>query len=675
MSFLYPAFLFALGTIAIPIIIHLFNFRRYKTIYFSNTKFLREVKEKTDSRTQLKHLLVLLCRILAIMFIVFAFAQPYIKRGAAAEIAGKKTVSVFIDNSFSMGQTQSDVPLLEIAKKKAAEIVSAENDDDLFQLLTNDFEGKQQRLIDKQEMLNEIKEVKLSPSTRTISEVVSRQKEALVKGSGVKFSYVISDFQKNFSDINNIPEDTTLRLNFIPLRSREAANVYIDTCWFQSPVQVIGQTSLLFVRIVNHSPNEIENGRLTLKINDQIKAISDYTADANGIATDTINYNVADKGWNRAELSIIDNPITFDDSYFLTYLVSESEAVMVINENAENSFLNALFSKNGFFKLQNVAFNQLKYDDIMKQQFVIINGVKQLSSGLSSQLKMFLEQGGSVCIFPDAASDLASYNSFFSMVNADAMGDFENLQRTVTSVNLHDPVFSNVFQKISENIALPKSTASYSFTEKTMTNAEPLLNCNDGSSLLTKYSVGKGLLYVASVPLNKDASDLPLSPVFAPMLYNMAIVRAYASANSYVIGNQNMATVNVDSTGSEQVLQLKGVNAEFIPAQRKIGNSVNVFLDNNIVQSGFYQLTDAASQTHAWFAMNYNRRESDLTFYSNNDLQKLSSPLKAKVIANADRDLGAVITGQKLGLPLWKVAVMLALLFIAFEIALLRLWK
>src|SRR5258706_8705720 len=255
MSFLYPSFLFVLGAVAIPIIIHLFNFRRYKTVYFSNTKFLREVKEKTDSRSQLKHLLVLLCRILAIMFLVFAFAQPYIKRGAAAETAGRKTVSIFIDNSFSMGQTQSDVPLVEIAKKKVTEIVSAENEDDLFQLLTNDFEGKQQRLIDKQEMLNEIKEVKLSPSTRYVSEIVSRQKEALAKGSGVKFAYVISDFQKNFSDVSNIQKDTTLRLSFVPLRSREAANIYIDTCWFQSPVQVAGQTSLLFVRIMNHSPN------------------------------------------------------------------------------------------------------------------------------------------------------------------------------------------------------------------------------------------------------------------------------------------------------------------------------------------------------------------------------------------------------------------------------------
>ena len=73
--------------------------------------------------------------------------------------------------------------------------------------------------------------------------------------------------------------------------------------------------------------------------------------------------------------------------------------------------------------------------------------------------------------------------------------------------------------------------------------------------------------------------------------------------------------------------------------------------------------------------MNYDRKESDLTFLSNDQLQKLSSPLKVKVITNSDRDLGAFITGQKLGLPLWKVSVIFVLLFIALEIALLKLWK
>src|SRR5215831_146795 len=125
MSFLYPGFLFALSAIAIPIIIHLFNFRRYKTVYFSNVKFLRDVKEKTDARSRLKHLLILCCRILAIIFLVLAFAQPYIKTGASTQIPGRKAVSIFIDNSFSMGQLSQDVPLLEQATLKARQIAAA----------------------------------------------------------------------------------------------------------------------------------------------------------------------------------------------------------------------------------------------------------------------------------------------------------------------------------------------------------------------------------------------------------------------------------------------------------------------------------------------------------------------------------------------------------------------
>ena len=54
MQFLYPAFLFALVTLAIPVIIHLFNFRRYQKVYFSNVQFLKEVQEQQASRRNLK---------------------------------------------------------------------------------------------------------------------------------------------------------------------------------------------------------------------------------------------------------------------------------------------------------------------------------------------------------------------------------------------------------------------------------------------------------------------------------------------------------------------------------------------------------------------------------------------------------------------------------------------
>lgn len=675
MSFLYPAVLFALSAIAIPIIIHLFNFRRYKTVYFSNTRFLKEVKEQTDSRSRIKHLLVLLSRILAITFLVFAFAQPFIRRDNTSDAAGKKTISVYVDNSFSMGQTQSDVPLLEIAKKKANEIASAGNNDDLFQLLTNDFEGKQQRLIDKQEMINMIRDVQISPVTRTLNDVLQRQRESLSKGSDAKQIYVISDFQKSFSDFTQLHADTTVRTSFIPLSSVESSNLYIDTCWFESPEQVSGQSAELLVRIVNNAKQRVENGRLTLKINDQIKAISDFSADPNNPVTDTITYNVNDKGWNRAELSLIDHPVTFDDTYYFSYFVREHIDVMAINETIPNQYLTALFGSDSFFVLKNIPFNQLNYADLLKNQFVIINGVKQLPTGLSSQLKILLEQGGNVCIFPDAAADIGSYNNFLASVNANLISSFVNSARQVSSLNTHDPVFSEVFQRLSQNITLPKSNGSFLQAKNTFTNAEPLLTCSDGTPFLTKYSVGKGFLYFVAVPLDKNISDLPLTSVFAPMMYNMAVISALSAENIYIIGKESTATVHVELNNDEQVLRLKGKSAEFIPAQRKTGSSVNIFLNNFLSQSGFYALQDPAGETRAWFAMNYDRKESDLAFLEAGELQNLSRPLKVNVITNPDRDLQGFITGQNLGLPLWKIALIFVLIFIAAEILLLKFWK
>ena len=59
MQFVHPSFLWALGLLAIPIIIHLFKFRRFKTVYFSNVAFLKQIQQESTNRNKLKHLLVL----------------------------------------------------------------------------------------------------------------------------------------------------------------------------------------------------------------------------------------------------------------------------------------------------------------------------------------------------------------------------------------------------------------------------------------------------------------------------------------------------------------------------------------------------------------------------------------------------------------------------------------
>ena len=155
MHFIYPQLLWALGLLVIPIIIHLFYFRRFKKVYFSNIRFLQEIKQETSSRNKIKNLLILLMRLLAIACLIFAFAQPFIASNSKAK-SGTKGVSIYVDNSFSMSAESDDESILQLAKKKAIQISEACGETDKIQVFTSDFEGQHQRFV-SQEEIDELK--------------------------------------------------------------------------------------------------------------------------------------------------------------------------------------------------------------------------------------------------------------------------------------------------------------------------------------------------------------------------------------------------------------------------------------------------------------------------------------------------------------------------------------
>ncbi|MFM2393672.1 MAG: hypothetical protein RLZZ546_1654, partial [Bacteroidota bacterium] len=254
MQFLYPGFLWALLTLAIPVIIHLFYFRRFKKVYFTNVKFLKEIKEETSSRNKLKNLLILLARCLALACLVFAFAQPFIPRNTEIK-KGEKAVSIYIDNSFSMNAEKENVPLIDLAKDRARKLVNAYTEEDRFQILTNDFEGRHQRLVSKEEALSYIEEINISPSVQPISKVIARQKQ-LLRGDN-PISFIISDFQKSTTDLG-VWKDSLLELNLLPIQHTINKNISIDSVWFQAPVAVLNQSNNLVVRFTNHSDDPAE---------------------------------------------------------------------------------------------------------------------------------------------------------------------------------------------------------------------------------------------------------------------------------------------------------------------------------------------------------------------------------------------------------------------------------
>lgn len=138
MNFLFPQFLWALLALSIPIIIHLFNFRRAKKLYFSNVDMLRHVKQTTSSKLKLKHWLVLCARLMTIFFLVMAFSQPFLPSNDGRQLS--RDVVLYLDNSQSMSNlTSSESPGLDVSIGMISEVLNAYPRETRFQLITNDF--------------------------------------------------------------------------------------------------------------------------------------------------------------------------------------------------------------------------------------------------------------------------------------------------------------------------------------------------------------------------------------------------------------------------------------------------------------------------------------------------------------------------------------------------------
>ena len=255
-SFLYPQFLWAFSLLAIPVAIHLFNFRKYKEIYFPNTLFLKSIKEQSKAANHLKNLLILLLRLLAFSFLILAFALPFSARNTQNSDKQNHLHAFYIDNSFSMNSAAEGGKLLDEAKKKIENLVKNLPNSDYFLLTTNDFEGKHRQHLDKKSFLEELNLVNESPHSRTFSEIQLRQQSDI--GEENADVYWLSDFQKGMNDLNKNKMDSSKNIFLIPLEASIKNNVSIDSCWFDSPVRKTESPEELKVKITNHGDKNLK---------------------------------------------------------------------------------------------------------------------------------------------------------------------------------------------------------------------------------------------------------------------------------------------------------------------------------------------------------------------------------------------------------------------------------
>jgi hypothetical protein len=681
MEFVNPGFLYGLFAISIPIIIHLFNFRRFRKMYFTNVSFIRELKLQTQKQSRMKHLLILLMRILAITAIVLAFAQPYFPVSKnIIQPNEKNAVSIYLDNSFSMQAVSGKGVLLDDAKEKAREIASVYKSSDLFQLLTNDFEGRDQRFISKEEFLDRIEEVRISPVVKSLPEVISRQQQLFNEQvSNVQTSYIVSDFQEGMIR-SALPDlDTIINIVLIPIGGINTDNLYIDSCWFETPVHQLNENTRLSVSIRNSSEKHFEKIPLKLTINGKQRAVASFDVKANESAVVILPFTNHEGGIQSAQLEINDFSITFDDQLWFSYFVATQTPILCINGNMENAYLNSLFKKDSLFRYDNMKEGNIAYSDFRSYRLIILNELKTVSSGLIQQLVPFVQNGGSLIVLPSSKPGDNSCNELLGAFKAGNYGSLDTSDNRISYINLDHPIYANVFDEIPENLDLPVIYQYYPIRFDNRTRHEPVLELQQNGTFLSVFQVEKGRVFLFAVPFDPAFSNFTKHAIFVPTLYKIAVSSILEDNLYYTIGTNEVISVPDVDLGNEQVLHLKDRNSDFdmIPEHRRSSTSIDIFVHEQVKQAGNFELL-LDNEPIKGVSFNYDRAESEMSFYTRERLEDFIGERNLKnmlVLDSANQPFVQTLTEFSQGVRLWKLFVILALVFLLAESLLLRFLK
>jgi hypothetical protein len=682
MSFNHPEFLYGLFALLIPIIIHLFNFRRYKKLWFSNIEFLKNITAETRKQNKLKHLIVLFLRLLAVAFIVLAFAGPeWGKSGKTQNKSGEQLRSFYIDNSFSMKAEGENGQLFQEAVNNTRKLIAQSERDMRIAILDNESASGRSTL-NKEAALSQLEKISISPAYRPLSSVLqSALKLVKEKEAGRYELFLYSDFQKNAFDSESFPIDSLGDYYFIPLKQNRSRNIYIDSCWIVTPVLIPEKHAQLVIRVKNVSDEDYEKVPLSVKIDGQQRAVAGINLKAKGTETVTVSFSLGKPGWHTGLIEIEDYPITFDDKLYFTFNIQQKLKVLELYDGVAGSVLRLFYQSDSIFQFRQMNYRQIDYNQLKTFKLIILHSLPSYSSGLLTQLRTYVEQGGNILFIPQEEADLTEENKFLQSFQAGRIANIDTTKTRVVGIKQTHELFRESISNIPENADLPTVNLHYRFSYPITSGLESLVNLLNGDDFLLKKKMGKGVIFLLSVPLGKSYTNFSTQALFVPVMYGAATSGGTLPRLFYTLNKDEILTTDISSIPSGESpfsLQKTSSDYSFIPEQQSANGALRLLLRNdNIKTDGFYNLRLNDSIWRV-FAFNFDRNESQTEYYSSEEInEKLRSCGLAnfQVLKASNNTQTNVINSLQKASKFWMLFIIFALFMLLAEVLVLRFWK
>jgi hypothetical protein len=633
MFFKQPQTLWFLFALAIPIIVHLFQLRRFKPEYFTNVRFLKDLLSQTRKSSKIKKYLLLASRLGLVLALVFMFAQPFFKANDS-QFAQNELVFV-VDNSLSMQAKGSEG---ELFKRTLENILTQVPEDVSFSLYTNDDALNE---ISTKVSQKEIQQLNYSPNKFSLDKIFLR-----LSNHNKQFAkdVVVFTDNKNVKWPNLNDENSNLKFYTKIEKSSSTYNSSIDSVYIAKVTD-----NFYDIAVVLKTYGQYDK-ELPISLFNQNKIIAKAIFDFN--KSKEIIFTIPKKGFN-GYVEIDDQSLTFDNTYYFSIKNFEKNKLVSVGNVINNSFLRRIYNVNefDFSTLENFNFDS---KTLAETPFILLNEVEAISETTQSLLKDYLENGGNLVFIPAENGSIDDYNKFFEAFGL-RFSRFEKGDKKITKIAQQHPLFKGVFEKQIKDFQYPSVQGHFVIN----TSFPSIFEFENGQPLLTAIPLKSSQIYVFSAPLNRQNSTFIETPLVVPTFYNMAKMNIDSDLMAFSLGEQNQILVDIKSQ-INQVLEIKSENESFIPLQQMLSNKIKLnFIDYPVKPGNFDVFQNKKIIQPVSF--NYSRSESNI-------LEKPSDLPSQIIEVSSISEMLEKFKKDRTTKDLWRWFLFLALLFLIAEI-------
>ena len=664
--------LLALAAASIPLLLHLLNLRRSRTVDFSSVRFLKELQRSKLRSFRLQQILLLLLRLGVVVFTVLAFSGPVI--GSSGSLAGTRSIVLIVDNTWSTIPLSDDVEGEEAWRRVTLDLIESLADGDEYGLiaLSNPDAGPGNSLRrEKGWGVERIRRLETDYTSGGYAPALRSAAHLLEGAAGERHVWLVTDRQRvNLAGIEQegeiLPEGVALHIISPEGDPGDDDNVSIDSVRVVVTSLGGGEGLEVIASVTNRSRSDVERLGVTLRLPGGSGGREEVDLAAGERRQVVLRGRSGAGGLISGSVAIEGDGIPWDNSRYFTVDIPRVQAVSVIAEGDRTSPVERIFGLVPAIRPTRIEWGEVSSTGEDSPLYVVVDP-EDVSTAAARALAEGVRSGGGLLLFggPGLSGSRNMLADELGLALRDASGVPEGAEPLhIERLQRSHPLFEGVFDPATTG-RIPSPSIRQLLPSAA---GEPVIALDNGLPLVSDIALGAGRIIYVALPPRSSWSNLHESSLLVPLVLRSIAYLAQGSSREFnvLVGNRSLIELE-GRAGLPSTVELVG------PGDR----AERVGL---IHEGGGSSVPVAAARTPGnWtirtgedllgrFSVNGDPRESDLDQVSAEELSEALASVvgSPELMTESDEMHAGGADRDRIGL--WQILLLLALLCAVAEL-------